>query len=307
MKKLGFCFLIYDVINFEELWNEWFKNIDTDKYSIYVHYKTNKPLKFFDKYKLQNCIPTAYRQVSIVHAHNLLFKQAFDDGCYKIISLSGACIPWKSFDHVYDFLTNDDFAHFNMTVNQRGVVPRCEPAFQHVDKKHIHKTSNWFILNRPIAEKIVSNPKEYIDKVWGSVQFSEEHYFITEVFRHNLQSQVITTPNLPSGATTFTNWHDMRSYPFVNDRYLKNYSKIVIEEVEYLLKEPCLFGRKFNPGCYIENLNISLSEFLKKRICSTSLDKQLASFNNKFNNFESKINVFETKLNEILTILTNNK
>ena len=34
MKKIAFCFLIYDIINHEELWNIFFKNIDTNKYNI---------------------------------------------------------------------------------------------------------------------------------------------------------------------------------------------------------------------------------------------------------------------------------
>ena len=31
------------------------ENIDNNKYNIYIHYKTDKPLKYFDKYKLNNC------------------------------------------------------------------------------------------------------------------------------------------------------------------------------------------------------------------------------------------------------------
>jgi hypothetical protein len=107
MKKIAFCFLIYDEINHEELWNMFFQDIDTNKYSIYIHYKTNKTLKYFEQHKLANCIETKYCDVTIIHAHNLLFKKALEDGCDKIISLSQACIPLKSFDYIYDFLTKD--------------------------------------------------------------------------------------------------------------------------------------------------------------------------------------------------------
>ena len=159
--------MIYDIINQEELWNEWFKNADKDKYNIYIHYKNNKELKYFNEYKLNNCIPTAYRKISIVHAHNILFKKAYDDGCYKIVSLSQACIPLKSFDFVYDFLTKDDFSHFNMTVNKRGVHPRCKPAYEFIPQDKIRKSSNWFILNRNITEKIVETSQEDINKGLG--------------------------------------------------------------------------------------------------------------------------------------------
>ena len=62
MKKIAFCFLIYDIINHEELWNIFFKDIDTNLYNIYIHYKNNKQLKYFEKYKLDNCIETKIRK-----------------------------------------------------------------------------------------------------------------------------------------------------------------------------------------------------------------------------------------------------
>ena len=124
MKKLAFCFLIYDEINLEELWNLFFKNVDKNKYNIYIHYKVNTPLKYFDQYKLPNCIETKYAHVSLIHAHNLLFKKAYEDGCYKIISLSQACIPFKSFDYIYDFLCNDNYGHFNLAPKS-ACFPNC--------------------------------------------------------------------------------------------------------------------------------------------------------------------------------------
>ena len=43
-KKIALCFLIYDKINHEQIWYDYLKNIDPNKYNIYIHYKTNKPL-----------------------------------------------------------------------------------------------------------------------------------------------------------------------------------------------------------------------------------------------------------------------
>ena len=71
MKVLGLCFLIYDKINHEELWNTFFKNVNINKYNIYIHYKNDVPLKFFEKYKLTNCIPTTYADISLVKAQNM--------------------------------------------------------------------------------------------------------------------------------------------------------------------------------------------------------------------------------------------
>jgi hypothetical protein len=249
--KIGFCFLIYDKINLEELWELFFKDVDPNKYNIYVHYKDNKILKYFEQYKLHQseCIETKYCRVSIVHAHNILFKKAYEDGCYKIISLSQACIPFKSFDYVYDFLCKDNNAHFNIAP-QNACFPRCDELIQYYNKNTIQKSSNWFILNRKTCELVAYTDKIKIDAEYGNIWCPEEHYFITSIFSNNLQNEIIATPNLSNNATTFTNWCDM-GYKYSSCHGLKNYNNIDKEEILYLLNSACLFGRKFNRDCYL--------------------------------------------------------
>ena len=41
----------------------FFQNVYTNKYNIYIHYKTNTPLKYFEKYKLNILI--LYKQLNI--------------------------------------------------------------------------------------------------------------------------------------------------------------------------------------------------------------------------------------------------
>ena len=114
MKKIAFCFLIYDVINHEELWNLFFNNIDKNLYEIYIHQKFDKRLKYFDEYKLKNKIDTNYADPTLINAYNLLFKKAYEDGCDKFVILSQACIPLKSFDYIYEFLIKNDNGYFNI-------------------------------------------------------------------------------------------------------------------------------------------------------------------------------------------------
>ena len=152
MKKIGFCFLIYDEIVLEELWNTFLKNVDTEKYGIYIHYKINKPLKYFENYKLKECVETKYADVTLIYAHNLLFKEALNDGCYKIISLSQNCVPLKSFNYIYKYLTKDCYGHFNV-MPDRQCFPRCNNLLQFYDRNHIKKSSNWFILDSHFLKK----------------------------------------------------------------------------------------------------------------------------------------------------------
>lgn len=250
MKKIAFCFLIYDEIAHEELWNDFFKDIDPEKYSIYIHYKNYKPMTYFDKYRLDKCLPTAHAHVSLIHAYNLLFQTAYkDEENIKFCILSGTCVPFKSFDYIYDFLTKDEKAHFNKCPKEQ-CFPRCNSILQHYPSDIIQKSSGWFILNRKIVKEICFISPGWIDMIYTYIPAPEEHFYITETYNRKLNEEVIETPNLAEGATTFTNWPDM-NYKYVGSGHLKNYTSITVEELNHLMKSPCLFGRKFLKECVL--------------------------------------------------------
>ena len=267
--KLAFCFLIYDEINQEELWHNFFKNADPTKFSIYIHYKTQKELKYFEKYKLTNCIPTNYSDVTIINAHNLLFKEAqkFADN-YKFINVSQACIPLKSFDYVYQLLTKNNMGYFNIAPHSAS-FPRCDSLLPFIEREKIMKSANWFILNRAQAICVCEPPASVIFERYSKVHTPEEHYFITRLCNMGFMPEIVATQNLANGATTFCNWPDM-DYPdkfLVKTGYLKTYTEITQEEVFYLLKSPCLFGRKFDKACIVSDLSACpLDKFLSNFI-----------------------------------------
>ena len=154
MKKIAFCFLIYDIIIHEELWNIFFQNVDKNKYTIYIHYKTNTPSKYFEDYKLNNCIETHYGGISIVKAQNILLNTGLKDIDNQIfIFLSGACIPFKSFNYIYENL-NDGYSYFNIAPD-RQCFPRCDYTLQFLDKSTIKKANTMSIINRKLANQII--------------------------------------------------------------------------------------------------------------------------------------------------------
>ena len=259
IKKLGFCFLIYDKINLEELWNIFFKNVYKKKYNIYIHYKIDVPLQYFEEYKLKEFIDTQYAHVSLIHAHNILFKKAYDDDCYKMINLSQACIPFKSFDYIYNLLCQDDNGYFNICPHYQ-CFPNCNDLLNYYDENIIQKSSEWFIINRKICNLIINENKMNIDKLYSNIYAPEEIFFITLIYYNNLQNEIIITPNLSNDATTFTNWENM-NYKYISDYGLKNYNSIDKEELIYLLNSKCLFGRKFNNECYT---HLFIKEYLEK-------------------------------------------
>jgi hypothetical protein len=241
------------------MWYKFFKNVDKNKYTIYIHYKeTNTKLKYFDQYKLTNCIPTKWGDISLTHAHNLLFKKALEDPLnYKFINVSQACIPFKTFDHIYNFLTKDNNGYFNVAAKENN-FPRCDILLNYIDKQYISKSSEWFILNRTMASIVSNVDKNIINKMYSTIMAPEEHYFITTLYVNKIDN-IITTPNLANGATTFINWGDMDYRYSSAGEYPqpKAYTNISDEEALYLVKSVCLFGRKFMKECnttYIREL-----------------------------------------------------
>lgn len=246
MTKIAFCFLIYDIINNEELWNIFFKGIDHNKYNIYIHYKTNKPLKYFEKYKVNNCIETKYGDISLVNAQNILLQNALCDvDNNHFIILSNSCIPLKPFTYVYNNL-NKDKSYFNIAP-QTHCFPRCNNTLSFIEHKYVQKAAQWCILNRKHTELMI-NKNDYIKWFNYNETVPDEHCYITNIFVNNLEDEIITTPNASNDATTFINWEGM-DYKYPSTNNLKNYSIITEEELIYLFNSKCLFGRKFNIEC----------------------------------------------------------
>ena len=250
MKKIAFCFLIYDIIFHEELWNYFFENMDKQKYNIYIHYKYDKPLKYFENNKLKDCIETNYSGHTLSLATNVMLRNAYNDDAnnFKFIMLSGACIPLKSFDFIYKKLTMNEHGYFT-TCPQIQCFPNCNPLLDFIEKKHISKSHNWFILNRKLVAELSFDKDEILKSKFKDVNAAEEYFFYTYIKVLGLEKEIVTTMNNEiTDATTFTNWEG-DGYKYPSYRGLKNYTHISNEELTYILNSNCLFGRKFNVDC----------------------------------------------------------
>lgn len=251
-KKIAFLFLITDIINKEHLWYEFFKKIDPNKYSIYIHYKTNDQLKYFNDYKIKNTIETKWGDISLVKAEQILLNEALkDESNFKFIFVSGSCIPIKDFNYIYDFLTKDNNSYFNNMVK----------------KKNIYKTFQWCILNREHAEIIGKDITE-INK-YNDTRAPDETYILTTLKKLNNKNIIINMS--PDTFTTYANWgngwivfHDdfsnkykqfdsqvEKQFMFIN-KYPYNYTNINDTELKYLVNDTkCLFMRKITKDCIL--------------------------------------------------------
>ena len=275
-KVLGFCFLIYDKINHEELWYNWLKNVDKKKYKIYIHYKNDIKLKYFEKYKLDNCIETKWGDISLVKAQNLLIKASINDNCTHQILLSNSCIPLKSFDYVYRKL-NLGFSYFNLLPRDLHKHTKITGTTR-MNISNIHKASQWCILAQHHSEIILKDKLIYkeLSKCFAPDELVYLTILIMYGTKEGFKNEIIITTNSSTNATTFTNWSDMDYLYVHHNKGPKNYNIITKEEIDYLIKQPCLFGRKFKPECKVIQNKIpllfdkkinNLSQYLTKLIC----------------------------------------
>ena len=243
-KKIAFCFLIYDTINNENYWNLFFEKVDKSKYSIYIHYKTNKPLKYFEKYKLKNIIDTDWCGDSLVKAQNLLLEEAIKDkNNTNFIFVSNSCIPLKSFDHIY-YNLNANKSYFNKGVSK----------YINFDSNiELYKASQWCILTKKHTLKILENKKllSYIFDVIKKLKniCPDEYCYISILYHLNLENELIESLNIEN-ATTFAAWYKYKNF----DKSIKkgkpnNYSYICEEELNYIINSKSFFARKFDKNC----------------------------------------------------------
>lgn len=261
MNKIAFIFLIYNVINHEDIWYNFFKNIDKNKYSIYIHYKSDEKLKYFEEYKIKDITKTKYADISIVTAQNNVLKIALQDlNNTNFIFLSGSCIPLKPFNYIYETI-EPLYSYFHIADAEES-LPDCYDTLKYIERKYLKKASQWCILNRKHSNMLVyygllnySNSQlNYIKWFHNAYAPDELCYltFLAYIYSNNLYNEIIATyyHEPPEKATTFANWEGM-NYKYVSDNELKNYIYINECELKHLLYSPCLFGRKFKPAAKI--------------------------------------------------------
>jgi hypothetical protein len=255
-KKIAFCFLIYKKIFHEDLWYNYLKNIDPNKYSIYIHYKEQQPLKHFEQHKLKQTIDTCWGCLSIVQAQNLILKEAIKDSNNQhFIWLSDSCIPIKSFNYIYNYLDTQK-SYYNIC-HDNQVFPRANKVLKYVERKNIKKANMASVINRKHALLFVNNDHQ-INTWFTGINNVDEIVYITLLFHNNLKQELVLTPNVAAGSVIFAQWADMKNYKVFKNSKKKNdytYEYICPEELNYLVSSKSLFARKFVENCKgIENL-----------------------------------------------------
>ena len=271
MTKISFLFLIKDIIDNEESWNLFFKNVSPDKYNIYIHYKNNVRLHYFDKYKLKRCIDTCWGERSLVDAQNLLLKEGLKDNkTTHFIILSGSCIPLKNFDYIYEYL-NPNYSYFERKSPDLKQLKSI--VYNFLTKTEIKKSSQWCILNRKHSIFLCDN--ETIIKYFENNCYPDERVYVTALDKFNMGHEII------NGMTTYCNWDLKKAHPI-------DFKIIQSHFLNYLLESKHLFARKFT-NCFVKykRQKININDF--------QLYKDFISSNNKDNiNNLNEVNIMKT-------------
>ena len=252
-KKPAFCFMIYDKISNQDIWETFFKTVDISKYKILVHYKKDTDLGWFNQFKLDKCLDTCWGCYSLVEAQILLAKNALKDSdVTHCIWLSGSCLPMKNFNHIFNYLDTSK-SYFNKSPDSQ-VFPRCDSLLQNkdIDKKYIKKAAMQSIINRKHSSLLIEHSKFIKDK-FSTIKIPDEIAFITTLFYLRLENELVLTNNVTFGATTYTCWKDMSNHRDYPDSKKKgqpySFSYISPEELQKVIQSESLFARKCENGC----------------------------------------------------------
>ena len=220
IKKIAFCFIIIDNLNHYDIWKNFLEGKE-QFYNIYFHVKNKKNIN--QNIVFNNIIPeqAGTNWGDVEHAKKLLFTYAKKDNNFKYIVLSESCLPIKSFDYIYDYITKDNFTYIkfqshlvNMTKNnERGSLIKNIEKYLYlcknnvnfssiIDISHWHYNEAWYILNNDHIEFFLDDDK-YINYFKGRLNSDESYPSYILSFKNN---QGLNNKNIKNIMTTYVDW-----------------------------------------------------------------------------------------------------
>jgi len=252
VKKIAFCFLLYDTVLHRDIWEKFFRQ-DCGKqktHSIYSHIKTvtkNTP-QWLKKSRVRS-IKTGWCEENLVSAWVKMVREALKDpeNSYVVL-LSGECIPLFDYKKVYKKVTSSKKSRINI-----------DYAIKSYDVTGLYYADQWVLLNKKCAKMLVDMKDTKKGRDWLKVTRKKLCYYddddddefcscadeILPVnwFVHNFgkpdtkkfKSQIRDIP------TTYTYWDLMNIKPHPEKFTLKKVKKFELD----ICDSGALFARKF--------------------------------------------------------------
>lgn len=213
--KIAFLFLTLDNINWPIFWDKFFLK-NKNKYTIYVHPKNPDKITipWMKKNIIKNLVHTEWG--IIVNAYINLMEEAYKDPLnQKFITISESCIPYKSFDELYNFLKKDD-------IKTSYIKSLPIKKYDWEDRIKIHKNYQKFHWRKHLARfclsryhvKILLEKKEQL-KFFYKMKVGDEFFL-----------SVLPNKYIKNFAITYDNW-----------TYIENEIKKINKKIEKLYIE----------------------------------------------------------------------
>ena len=293
--KIAFLFIIYDLIEKEDLWYNFFKDIDINKFSIYIHGKDNNQIKFkndfFKNYIIKENYPTEWACYSLVHVQNRLLELAIiDENNKKFILLSGTHIPLHKFDFIYDFLIKNDNSYFSFEHyrNQTSdLLNRFQTInnFKNYNLYNWNYASQWSILNRNISKFILDNEKEF-SMIFSNSKYPDEYAYINYIIENKKFNNIINKKTTYSSMARSIDCKKYRPTPHTFD------NNEIDERLINNIKSSYLFMRKIANTCNINENWIFNNNIIKFKLLNTRFKLNKESYPNisqeEYNNIKIK-------------------
>jgi hypothetical protein len=251
--KLVFLFMIYDIIEKEDLWLKFFKDADTTKYNIYIHAKDNSKVNLSNdlkKFLLDKNYPTGWGNFSLVYLQNRLLEESIKDPqSYKFIFLSGSHIPLHDFNNLYKFLTANDnsYFHFFQINRQSELFKNRICSINNIKNYSLYGwvyASQWAILNRKQSEFILKNEKEF-NIIFEKSKFPDEFAYINYLFENRFIKNIV---NIKTTYFSFVPSFNSKYRPIPHTFDLDELNFNIIKNI----KKSYLFMRKISNTCIID-------------------------------------------------------
>eukprot|EP00850_Spirogloea_muscicola_P024046 SM000428S16065 [mRNA] locus=s428:25901:29213:+ [translate_table: standard] len=280
--KLAFLYLVVGEIPYERLWARYFENHE-DYYTVYVH----ASLKGFDYVKGETVetdlfvgrkIPSGnvtWCRMDMVDAERRLLAQALQDpGNRWFILISESCIPIRSFEYAYRYITGSDSSFIeSFEAFGRGFPDGLESF---VPKDDFRKGSQWWCLQRHHAMAIIAD--YYYYRAFRVYCRSEVYCCADEHYVQNILA-ILDAPHVSNYSATFVEWppHRQAFHPF--HYYANNTNGDVIQQMQASISLPTCKTSRPGPCSFkedevvdVKSASFSFELFPCSQSCSYSVD-----------------------------------
>jgi hypothetical protein len=228
-----FCFLTYNDIIPIKYWNAFFKNIDQNKYQVWIHpkLKLNKNLYEFPINIVKNKINTINKShISIVQSTLQLLKESFNNENGKhFIFCTQNCIPLYNFIFYEEFLKNLDksivsFIDFNRKDRYNKLHINIK---KYISYQQFIKQQPNMILVRDDVNLLIKND---LTQYFKAMECPDEHYFINVLL-------YILKRNIIKSQTHFCNFDKTKTQAI-------EFKNINTDLIQFIKNNGYLFMRK---------------------------------------------------------------